>query len=71
VAPPEPLCTRACCRLQIFSSKGKIHIGHSKPDEQAAEPLYNEATKKWRGDTVFSVLTSSGDNYQNYQTRIL
>ena len=51
-----------------MSSKGNVHFGHAEPKEA---PLYDPVTKKWRGDTVFSVLTSSGDNYQNYQTRIL
>lgn len=62
---------------QMFSSKDTTHFGHSSSaarkslEKPESPPLFDPVTKKWRGDTVFSVLTSSGDNYQNYQTRIL
>lgn len=58
-----------------------IHLGDTdvrvsqSADKQlpgtAMAAVKNQVKHKWAGDTIHSVLTSSGDEYQNFQTRIM
>ncbi|GFH32599.1 uncharacterized protein HaLaN_31844, partial [Haematococcus lacustris] len=62
-------------RAQLFSEELRLGTPSAmllhKPVDSGGATAQRKPAAKWNGDTIHSVMTSSGGDYQNFQTRIM